>query len=161
VVTAQYVRLTGDIASETRDARLDALRPALVLELEPIGALHTVFSLVNAGQGTAVDVDVTITFHPRDADKADHSVRWRAPSLAPGSHAQFMPESQMNTDVIVNAYSHVTVEGETKDVAGRVHPVKVLVDDLPGWNALVVTAHQRAEPDQLKRIADAVSKLAK
>ncbi len=165
-VTAIYVTLTGDMVREARDARLDAVRPALVLRLDGVGPVHSFFSLVNAGQGTAVDIDVTLTFHALVEGGHEHVVRWRAPSLAPQAHAQFMPKDatgmvELETEKLVGMFSKVTVKGSLKDVAGRSHNVEVSLDDLPGWRALLAAAGQRYERDYLKQIADALETIEK
>lgn len=166
VVTAAYVVLTGDIVAEAREARLDAVRPHLALRIDAVGSVNSVFSIVNAGQGTAVDIEITITFHPTQPGGHAHEVTWRSPSLAPDQFAQFMPEGsngqvELATQTLVNLFEKVTVAGSMQDVAGRVHPVDLVLDDLPGWQALLASSSQRYLEPPLDRIAKGLEKIEK
>ncbi len=163
-VTSVYVILTGDMVREARETRLDAVRPHLAMRIDPVGSVNTVFTLVNAGQGTALDVDVTIAFHPTQPGGHKHEAQWRSPSLAPGDFAQFMPKNaagqvELVTKTLVDLFERVTVGGAMKDAAGRNHPVDVVLDDLPGWQALLAGASQRYLEPAPERIARALEKI--
>ena len=93
VVTAAYVVLTGEVVAEAREARLDAIRPSLTLRIDGINPTHSVIALVNSGQGTAIDIDITMAFHSITTGGFSHEFRWRSPSMSPGEFEQFMPEN--------------------------------------------------------------------
>lgn len=165
-VTAAYVVLTGDMVAEAREARFDAVRPSLSLRIDPVGPVNNVFTLVSTGQGTALDLDLVITFHPGQQGGHLHQVRWRAPSLSPGESAQFMPKNphgqvELNTQTIVSLFGRVTVTGTMQDSVGRAHNVDITLDDLPSWQTLLAAASQRYVEPPLERIAKTLEKLEK
>ncbi|MGQ0433380.1 MAG: hypothetical protein ACT452_13335 [Microthrixaceae bacterium] len=165
VVTAAYVLLTNEMVAETRETRLDAIRPALALRIDPLSAGHVVFAVVSVGRGTAMNLDLCITFHAAAQGGHSHVVHWRAASLSPGDAAQFMAKDasgqvQLQIASVVGLFSAVTIEGTLKDVAGRDHLVDVRFDDLSGWHSrLQSQRHVDAPMDALRKSVDSVAKV--
>jgi hypothetical protein len=164
VVTFAYVVLTGDMVREARQARLDAVRPALGIRIDSVGPVNSLVAVASVGQGAAIDVDITITYHPDKPGGHTHSVRWRTPLMAPGQFAQFMPKDQngvvqLNTQTLVGMFSKVTVTGTIKDAGGTTHPVDLTLDDVPGWQQLLASSSQRYLEPAADRIASTLEKI--
>jgi hypothetical protein len=166
IVTTIYVILTRDMVGEAREARLDAVRPSLAIRIDPVGPVDNVFTLVSTGQGTAIDIDISIKFHALQHGGYEHEVPWRSPSLGPGDFAQFMPKNaagqvELNTQTIVGLFSKVTVIGTMRDAIGRTHGVNLIVDDMPEWQALLARSSQRYLEPPLEKIAKTLENIEK
>lgn len=85
ITTAIYAVYTAKMSAEMEKTRLLSLRPRLVLDVE-VDAPYGFVTLTNVGQGTALAVDLTLSFEPLGQQRP-----WRAFSLIPGERARFKP----------------------------------------------------------------------
>jgi hypothetical protein len=166
LVTGIYAWLTWHVVRESRLAREQQVRPHLKIETSAVGAGVLFPSVVSAGPGAALDVQVTLTARHRAGDGSS-SVSIARPYMRPGEVVElFLPDPAGKEQALVTfeelsaAFASFRLHGSMRDVLGNEHTIEDRIDDVPayleGWGAVST----RATPDELKRTADAVRRIA-
>lgn len=85
LVTIAYVVFSWQTVREMRKAREAELEAYMIASLETLGALSASLCVRNAGQGTALNIEVTISVKPK-LERFER--KWRHPAIWPG-HANY------------------------------------------------------------------------
>lgn len=161
LVTAWYAFQTKQMAAEMAFARAEQVRPHLTLDVDKLGAGNVMLRVTNAGIGAALDIDVSLTAEPGNL-----SILYKAPLLVPGEGQSFLvrdtagkTETDLKRLVHNRKYYRVNLTGDCHDALGRHHPVSANLD-LKDYSDLFYSGLWRAQPDELKRIADELKRIA-
>lgn len=161
MITAYYAFETHRMVGEMRASRALSIRPKLAVRFESVGPDRYVLAVTNVGLGAAMDVDVTLMLHARDAtdDYPGYPRRWRTAVLMPGERELFTPEAHpLPAERIVRSYASVTLSGSYHDGAGDRIEAAHSIDDLAEWLQLHVGAELWWEEPPLERMAAAVER---
>jgi hypothetical protein len=164
LTTAVYAFFTWRMAEEMQRTRLQSIRPRVGLYLRPYSPMGGNLAIRSLGPGTALDVELAITFTPDDDSR-----RWRTPVFSPGEEAElFFPGLREGTAGFKDLEERQTkaeVRGFMKDVVGHSHAVDEHLD-VAGWSKLTVGADQRYPgaalediPEEVKKIRQTLEKL--
>jgi hypothetical protein len=168
LVTGYYAWQNRQMVKEMRAARAVAVMPKLAITMTHIGPDLWFPTVVNAGPGAALDVDVEIALEPGAGDRR----RWRAAVMAPGERHEFFIREESGQGLehlgkVVERYEEVTLRGSCTDVLGNL-PVITERMELREWRALIEEGGERLIPDYahdaskfLERIAKAAEKMAR
>ncbi len=171
--TDSLVDATKDLVTESAEARLMSVRPALSIDLWWFGN-YAFVDLYSIGLGAAINVDVTLEWHATDsAGTALLGDRWRSWTtncLPSGARHRFNPPTSRNGGLMIASelamhVTKITLDGTMQDVLGNSYPVhsEVSAMELTVENeALSQRQLVPAEPleriayrsDQLEKIAD-------
>ena len=161
LVTMWYAWQTRQLAFATAAARAEGVRPHLALDVEKLGAGHVLPRVVNVGAGPALSVNVRLRLEP-----AGLEIPYMAPAMAPGAGQSFLPkdsegnlETELKRMVEAREYETVHLAGTCTDALGRVHEVADVLD-LQAYSEAFNSGLWRSPPDELKRIADEVKRIA-
>jgi hypothetical protein len=160
--TVAYVVYTARMADEMQKTRLMSIKPVLSLDVGPRSHQHGELVLTNVGQGTALNVELTITFEPSNKVR-----QWQAYSLAPGKSAHFIPASlTQNEDEyptfqdLADANASVRVTGTMRDTEAGEHEIDERVG-FSSWWVAQVGAHLRLPRESGEKIASELEKIRK
>jgi hypothetical protein len=143
VITGYYAWQTREMATEKREARLRAVLPHLVLDLEMITPLFAMVVVQNAGLGPALQCDLELTLAGTDEDRR----KWRPHLIAPAERHEFLPPDGVGSlDDLAARYARVTLTGSFFDSIGRVHQVDAAMDVAASADVLRETRHRFERP---------------
>jgi hypothetical protein len=165
LITGAYAWLTWRVVAESRMAREQQVRPHLKIHTSAAGAGVLFPSIISVGPGAALDVVVTLTAPYRDG-RGDSRVTITRPYMAPSEMVEvFLPDPfggrpPVTFDELSGAFGSLRLNGTMNDVLGNAHTIEDVIEDLPGYLEAWGAKDTRATPDEAKRAADALGKIA-
>lgn len=155
LITGYYAWQTHRTVAEMRDARLAAIRPHLVpvFKYDEPGLGVGAINIENLGQGSALDIDVTLSLEPDGM-----RTRWQGAILRSGERRLWSPTTEggpgrARHPVRPAAFSertHVRIVGRCRDIAGKVHTFDERVPLRDDWQ-IVLDMTREAEGDDAER----------
>lgn len=166
IITGIYVWLTHKAVDEARQTRELQVRPYLKLHIQPAGGGIVFPAVVNAGVGAATDLEVTLVLGLHSGGEATVELIRRY--MAPGEMIELLVKDPGNPgrppvrfNELSKAFGYLRLRATAIDVLGKSHEFEDAIDDLPAWFEAWGATWTRATPDQAKRGADALEKIAK
>jgi hypothetical protein len=161
ITTVIYAVYTAKMSAEMRSTRLLNIRPRLALDVDVRG-VHGLLTITNVGQGTALGVDVSLSFEPGGEQRP-----WQAFSFLPGESARFKPAPAVPGSVelpslaqLQEAKASVHLSGSMKDSEGNVHAVAEVLAFEPWWTAIGESG-QLTSDEPAEKIARELEKIRK
>ena len=144
-----------------RDYRQVVERWTVVLDVEKLGAGNVFLRVCNAGVGSAVGVDVSLSAEPGSLN-----IVYKAPVLAPGEGQSFIVrdsggtvEAELRRLVHILKYKRILLTGKCQDALGKEHEV-VDILELQDYSDAFYSGFWHSPPDELKRMADELKRIA-
>lgn len=161
LVTAFYAFQTQRMVAEMAFARAEQVRPHVVLDVEKLGGGNVFIRVVNAGVGSAVGVDVRLSAEPGNLD-----IVYKAPVFTPGEGQSLIVRDSTGTveadlrRLVDNlSYNRVLLTGSCQDALGRQHMISEALN-LRDYADAFYSGLWRSPPDELKRMADQLERIA-
>lgn len=166
VITGYYAWQNHKMVTEMRLAREASLCPHLELCFEFRGSLYAMVGIANVGPGTAVSLDVTVEFHPREGSQFNGETRrWRRELLAAGAQRNLSPPhlngSIMPIQQLADNVDRIAMTGSMRDVTGKAHEVSCEIAGIDEWVALLTDAHERLDEPPLKSLVKEMKNVSK
>jgi len=124
-ITTWYAWQTQQMVREMRQARIETLRPSVILDLGVVGGT-AYLSTENVGVGPAKDISVTITVYTDDEELESHT--WTRALFRSGeSQTLLVPagptKSLMGLSELKEMGAQATMKGTCLDLDGRTHNI--------------------------------------
>jgi hypothetical protein len=154
-----YACFAGWTAWEMRETRRLSIRPKLALQVLPHGETTGHIALKTLGPGTAIEVDVTLTFEPLGESRP-----WRTDILGAGEQAEFMfpspavDEPPFDFADLERERVRVLLQGSARDVGWNKHTVWDEVD-ASAWSSTVERSRQLYVRSPMQRIGDELARI--
>lgn len=161
LVTAFYAFQTQRMVAEMALARAEQVRPRVVLDVEKLGGGNVFLRVCNAGVGSALGVDVRLSAEPGNLN-----IVYKAQVFAPAEgQSLIVRDSKGTVEVDLRRlvdnlnYKRVLLTGRCQDALGKRHDVSDTLD-LEEYADAFYSGFWRSPPDELKRIADQLNRIA-
>lgn len=158
LVTIFYAVQNRRMVGEMAKTRALTILPRLGVEFHHIGPAVMEIAITNVGPGTALNVDIELTFDPADATAPPNTRRYRQNIILSGEQLLFAPPGDLNgnLDTLPQTYRSIRLSGSMTDASGKTHRVDETYDDLSEWRSLLHDAHRSwGPPEPEKRLAQA------
>lgn len=157
--TAVYAFFTWRMVDEMGKARRLTIRPHVTLLVRPYSPLGGHLALRSIGAGTALDVDVAITFRPSNETR-----KWRGDVLSVGEEVAFIlpkaPDGSIpNLEAMKAGQLSARVNGLMSDISGEEYAIEDEID-LAEWATAVGSAEQLYERDLMEKAVSQLGRIA-
>lgn len=158
--TIYYAWQTRQTVEEMRQARASQVLPRLVPTLSKLPAANVLLQIINAGPGSAFNVDVELMFEP-----GGEPIPFVAPVMSPGEFQEFFAPGQgpgsteIQLAAITAVFKSLRLRGHCSDALGTRHDIDETLD-LDHFAKLFLDG-MWVQPDDehLKTISDSVKTL--
>lgn len=170
VVTAYYAWQTYQMVVEMRRDRRERAMPRVVLDLRSEGVGFVPPSVCNVGLGPALDLDVKMTYVPRNGASltgVDFTTRrWRSRLVASGERARFLPPTDavgqpLHMDRVAELFRAVRLEGTCQASVGEPVTIDEEVGDLAELWELAKGSWHLVDDEPDKRIVNELKEIRK
>jgi hypothetical protein len=135
-VTAYYAWQNHQMVREMRRSRELSIAPKLTISIFMLGPTYGLARLVNAGQGPALQVEVTLAFHRRDGSEVIER-QWQSNFMPPGESHDFIEPDELldvrSTEALARECSEITIKGTMRSSLGNAISVDETTGDLQEW----------------------------
>lgn len=164
LVTGYYAWQTQEMVQEMRRARGVQVMPRLMPSLRLVGGGHCFPRLLNVGPGSALMVDVEISYEP-----GGPSALWSSPVVASGEvHDFYLKEAGIDlarAHQLMQQYSELRLAGTCRTALGDSIPVDEVVNVREFWERTKNSNHLQPAEDpiakQLKQLDKTLLGLAR